>query len=362
MRIAVPKERKPHEGRVALTPELCRQLINEGANVVLEVGAGQSSGYPDQSYADAGARLERNAEALWREADLVLKVKEPLADEVARLQSGQVLFCYLHLAAAPWLAEALCRSGATAVAFETVTAEHGDSLPLLAPMSAIAGRLAAQVGATLLHSPQGGRGVLLGGIPGVTRGRVVVLGAGHAGWHASHTLAGLGAEVVAFDLKPERLDVVQAIGPNVTGLYAHSAAIEAAVKEADLVIGAVLVPGGRAPIVVSEACVKTMLPGAVICDIAVDQGGCIATTRATDYEQPTYRVHDVVHFAVTNMPGAVARTASQALASRLAPYLLRLLEPEWENDSGLASGINVKAGRLVHPAVAAAVADAKKRG
>jgi alanine dehydrogenase len=354
MRVSVPRERTIMEGRVALAPQACRHLISAGAQVTVEARAGEASGYADDDYRAAGARIATDADALWRDADIVVKVKEPLSEEVERLRRGQTLFCYLHLAARPALARGLCASGATAIGFETVIDAAG-TLPLLAPMSVIAGRLAAQIGSNPLHGYAGGRGILLGGVAGVERGRVVVLGAGQAGAAAARAAAALGAEVQVFDLDHARLAALAATA-NITALYAYPDAMEAAAREADLLIGAILVPGRRAPVVISEPTVRAMRAGAVICDIAVDQGGCVATTRPTNYQEPTYLRHGVVHFAVANMPGAVPRTASAALSARLVPYLLRMQKPDWEQDPALAGGINVRAGKLVHAGVAEALA------
>lgn len=361
MRVAVPKESKTAEGRVALTPHAVRELTRAGLDVLVERGAGVASGFSDEAYAQAGAELASETERLWREAELIVKVKEPNLTEAGWLSPGQRLFCYLHLAAEPELARALCRLGATAIAFETVTDATG-GLPLLAPMSAIAGRLAGQIGSNLLFRQHGGQGLLLGGVPGTPRGRAVVLGVGVAGGHALQVLAALGAEVVAFDRNPQRLEQAQAMGANVSARYAHHESIAEAVAAADIVIGAVLVPGARAPIVVERAQIEAMRGGSVVVDIAVDQGGCIETTRPTSYAAPTYVVADVVHFAVTNMPGAVPRTATEALSGRIAPYVLRLAAADWRKAADLGAGVNVEAGSVVHPAVAHALAEAQRGG
>lgn len=358
MRIAIPKESKAAEGRIALSPDACRELVELGHEVEVEAGAGVASGFSDADYGRVGVRLVPESEALWRRADLIVKVKEPNLQEAGWLSERQRLFCYLHLAALPELTRALCASGVTAVAFETVTDAHG-TLPLLAPMSAIAGRLAAQIGSNLLFRHHGGKGLLLGGVPGTGRGRTVVLGVGNAGIEAAASLAALGAEVLAFDRSPAALERAARLGANVTALYAHADAVEEAVARADLVVGAVLVPGAAAPKVVARSTVARMAPGSVIVDIAVDQGGCIETTRPTSYESPTYVEEGVLHFAVTNMPGAVPRTASEALSSRLVPYLRRLAQPDWDSDPGLQAGINVRAGKIVHPAVRAALEGAR---
>ncbi len=345
MRIGVPRERKPLEGRVALVPEACAHLLARGHEVCVERGAGEASGYADDAYRAAGVRLADSPEALYRAANLVVKVKEPVAAELELLRADHRLFCFLHLAALPELEDALCRIGLTAVGFETV--EEGGALPLLAPMSEIAGRLAIQVGAHLLHRPQGGRGLLLGGITGAPRGRVVVLGCGSAGLAAAGLAADAGSEVLAFDLSRERLTRVRALGAAVTALFPYADAVRDAVAGADLVVGAVLVPGARAPRVVNAGMVRSMPTGSVIVDISVDQGGCVETTRPTTYDNPSYVVDGVVHFSVTNMPGAVPRTASQALSAVLTPYVERLASDDWESDPSLAEAINVRDGRAV---------------
>lgn len=352
-KLGLLKERKPLEGRVALTPAAVAALVEAGHEVLAEPQAGHASGFSDAAYRRAGATLAGDAAEVWREAPYLVKVKDPLPDEVAQLQSGQTLFCYLHLAANPALAEGLRQSGADALAFETLEADG--RLPLLAPMSAIAGRLAAQVSTHLLHSPMGGKGLLLGGVAGAPRGRAVVLGVGTAGRHAAAGLAAQGAEVLALDLDPAALEAATALGANVTARYSYPDLVAEAVAAADVVIGAVLVPGARAPVVVPEPVVASMAPGGVIVDIAVDQGGCVATTRPTDYTAPTYQAHEVVHFAVANMPGAVPQTASEALSARLLPYLLRLLAGG-PDQPALAGALNVRAGRIVHPAVRDALA------
>jgi alanine dehydrogenase len=349
MRIGVPKEIKTLEGRVALTPDACSALAAAGHEVLVETAAGVASGFADADFLAAGAVVLADAASLYGAAELVVKVKEPQPAELPLLRSDHLLFCFLHLAAERELAAALCDIGLTAVGFETVQEPTG--LPILAPMSDIAGRLAVQIGAYLLHRPQGGRGLLLGGLPGATRGRVVVLGAGHAGGNAAALAATLGAEVVVFERHAGRQREVHALGGNVTTLFPFPRALDAAVREADLLIGAVLVPGAPAPRLVSAAQVAAMRSGSVIVDIAVDQGGCVETTRPTTYADPTYVVSGVTHFGVTNMPGAVPRTASQALATALIPYVLRLAGGGWRGHPALAAGINVEAGRLTHPAL-----------
>lgn len=354
MRIGIPKEIKVHEGRVALIPPAVNELVRNGHEVFVQSSAGVASGYPDQDYRQAGAQIVPDAAALYGRAQMVLKVKEPIAPEYDLLRKDHILFSYLHLAATPKLAQVLVKKGLTAVGFETVVANG--KLPLLAPMSAIAGRLAVHIGTTLLHGPAGGRGVMLGGLPSTERGHVVILGAGAAGGNAATVAAALGAQVTVFAPHREELERMHALGPNVTALPSYAPLIAQAVSGADLLIGAVLIPGAKAPKLVSAELVRRMKPGSVIIDVSVDQGGCIETTRPTDYDHPTYIQDGVVHFGVTNMPGAVPRTASQALSTVLTPYVLRLATEGGLNDPAIAAGVNVSGGRIVHLAVAAALA------
>jgi alanine dehydrogenase len=356
MRIGIPKEIKPLEGRVALVPAAAGELVRQGHDVLIQAGAGEASGFSDADYVAAGVKILPDAAALYGQAQLLLKVKEPIAAEFPLLRKDHVLFSFLHLAAEPVLARTLKDIGLTAIAFETV--EVAGRLPLLAPMSDIAGRIAVQIGASLLHRPQGGRGLLLGGLPAAPRGRVVVLGAGEAGGNAATLAAALGAEVTVFDRTREAMARMFALGPNVTALTAYQDSIAEAVREADLLIGAVLIPGARAPHLVSAAMIRSMRPGSVVVDISVDQGGCIETTRPTNYTQPTYVVDGVTHFAVTNMPGAVPRTASQALSAALNPFVQRLAGHGWQGDPALQAGVNVSGGRIVHPKVAEALGEA----
>ena len=350
MRIGIPREIKVREGRVALIPAAAGELVRHGHEVFIEAGAGRLSGYDDADYAAVGVEVVADAATLYQRAQMIVKVKEPQPEELERLRPDHLLFSFLHLAAAPELTRALQAIGLTAVAFETV-AEADGRLPLLAPMSDIAGRIAVQEGAVLLHHYRGGRGLLLGGLPAVERGRVVILGAGNAGGNAAAVAAALGAEVTVLERRRERMAAMRALGPNVTALYPFADAVAEAVRAADLLIGAVLVPGRRAPHLVSADMVRAMRPGAVVVDISVDQGGCIETTRPTDWERPTFVWEGVVHFGVTNMPGAVPRSASQALSAALVPYVLRLARPGWEQDPALAAGINVRGGEVVHPAL-----------
>jgi alanine dehydrogenase len=350
MRIGIPRELKPREGRVGLIPAACVELVNGGHEVFVEHGAGEKSGYSDQDFRDVGVVVLPTADDLFDKSQMIVKVKEPIDPDLKRLRKDHLLFCYLHLAALPELTRRLVDIGLTAVAFETVEDRAG-RLPLLAPMSDIAGRLSMQYATTLLHQPQGGKGILLGGVPAARRGRVVVLGGGVAGGNSALVAAGLGAEVIVFDKDRDKLVAARAMGANVTGLYPHVADVAEAVREADVVIGAVLVTGARAPHVVSADMVRRMQAGSVIVDISVDQGGCIETTRPTTYEAPTYQWEGVTHFCVTNMPGAVPRTSSQALSAAIAPYAVRLADGEWRGDAGLVRGINVEAGRVTHPAL-----------
>ena len=350
MKIAVPKEIRVLEGRVGLIPAAAGQLVAEGHELLVEQGAGVLSGYPDEAYRAVGAKLVSTAAALYEQAEMIVKVKEPQPVEVAMLRENQLLFSYLHLAADVDLMRSLQNTGVTAVAFETVETDAGQ-LPLLAPMSDIAGRVAVQVGTHLLHQPQGGRGILLGGVPAAERGKVVVLGGGVAGGNAALLAAGMGAEVTVFDRNRDKLAHMRALGNNVTGLYPYPDALHAAVLDADLLIGAVLIVGERATQLVSAKTVAEMRDGSVIIDISVDQGGCIETTRPTDYANPTFVVDGVIHFGVTNMPGAVPRTASQALSAALIPYVSQLAQPDWQQHAELVRGINVRRGEVVHSAL-----------
>ncbi|WP_455217639.1 alanine dehydrogenase [Kaarinaea lacus] len=350
MRIGIPREIKTLEGRVALVPAAAGQLVAEGHEVYVQAGAGRLSGYSDEAYRSNGVHIVDSAQEVFANAQLIVKVKEPQPAEVAMLREDHLLFSYLHLAAATDLMQDLLDVGLTAVAFETVETASG-ALPLLAPMSDIAGRVAIQVGAHLLHQPQGGKGILLGGLPAAERGHVVVLGAGVAGGNAVAMAAGMGANVTVFDRNRDKLASMRALGDNVTALHPYPDALHEAAVNADLLVGAVLVIGARAPHLVSKETVAEMAEGSVIIDISVDQGGCIETTRPTTYENPTFVHEGVVHFGVTNMPGAVPRTASQALSAAITPYILTLAKENWGENKELAHGINVKNGKIVHPAL-----------
>ncbi len=349
MKIGIPKEIKVLEGRVALIPEAAAELVNQGHQVSVEQSAGLLSGYSDADYRAVGVEIQADAKHLYQFAELVVKVKEPQPVELEYLRADQLLFSYLHLAAEPELTKGLLQTGVTAIGFETV--EHQRTLPLLAPMSDIAGRLSVQIGTNLLHHTTGGRGVLLGGLPAAERGKVVILGGGIAGGSAAIMASAMGAEVTVFDPSRDKMAALRALGHNVTALHPFAHAIKEHVMQADLLIGAVLLTGQRTPHLVDAGMVKQMKPGSVIIDISVDQGGCIETTRPTNYENPTFIWENVVHFGVTNIPGAVPRTASQALSAALLPYTSRLCDADWEKMPDLAGGVNVKDGRIVHPAL-----------
>lgn len=349
MIIGVPRETKPMEGRIALVPHAVAELVQCGHQVWVQCGAGAASGFSDDQYQAAGARLAADAPELYAKAELVVKVKEPIAGDLALLQARHLLFCYLHLAPNPTLTQSLCDIGLTAVAFETV--QEGTQLPLLAPMSEIAGRVAVQAGIHYLHGSMGGKGLLLGGVPGAQPGKVVVIGAGVAGQNSARMAAASGAQVVAFDRSAQALRQVENIAANITGVYAYQVAIEEAVAEADLVVGAVLIPGARAPHVVTREMVRAMADGGVIVDISIDQGGCVETIRPTDYRDPVYREEGVIHMAVTNMPGAVPRTATEALSGAILPYVKRLASGQLRDYSSLSDGINVSDGKIVLPAL-----------
>jgi alanine dehydrogenase len=356
MRIGVPAEIKIHEYRVGLMPASVRELVQAGHTVTVQTGAGLGVGSSDEDYRNAGAAVAPTAELVFSGCDMVVKVKEPQLNECAMLRPGQVLFTYLHLAADLAQTEALMQSGAVAIAYETVTARDG-SLPLLVPMSEVAGRMSVQVGAYYLQKAQGGRGVLLGGVAGVPTGKVVVIGGGVAGTAAVEMAHGLRAEVTVIDRSLPRLRAldVQFHGA-VNTIFSTAESIERAVSDADLVIGAVLVPGAAAPKLVTEAMIMLMRPGSVVVDIAIDQGGCFATSRPTTHADPVYVLHGVTHYCVTNMPGGVARTSALALNNATLPYVKALADKGWQqalaDDAGLKAGLNVVNGRVVHAAVA----------
>ncbi|MEJ6585524.1 MAG: alanine dehydrogenase [Synechococcus sp. ArSW.bin.68] len=355
--IGVPKEIKVDEQRVALTPDAVKELVTHGLEVRIQSGAGSGAGIDDEAFAAAGAQIVDQKQA-WG-AHLVVKVKEPQPDEFRFLRNDMVLFTYLHLAAYPEVGEALLAAGTTGVAYETVQLENG-TLPLLAPMSEIAGRLAAQVGARLLERPQGGRGVLIGGCTGVQPARVVVLGAGTVGWNAARLAAAMDAEVMLLDRSPERLRSLEAYrSGRLMSVVSSRGLLERLIPTADLLIGAVLTPGGRAPTLVDEDMVKGMKPGSAIVDVAIDQGGCIATSRETTHTNPTVTIHGVQHYAVGNMPGAVPFTSTEALVSVTLPYIVgiagRGLEEAVTERPELLSGLNTVQGSVCHPGVAKAL-------
>ena len=356
MLIGVPKEVKSHEYRVGLVPGSVREAVHHGHQVLVESGAGLGIGFDDQAYERAGARIAPDAAAVFAAAEMIVKVKEPQPEEIARLKPGQVLFTYLHLAADRRQTEGLMKSGATGIAYETVTNARG-GLPLLAPMSEVAGRMSIQVGAHCLVKEQGGPGILLGGVPGVAAAKVVILGGGVAGTNAARVAMGMEAYVAVIDRSLPRLyELDMQFGSQLHTLYATMENIEHEVLSADLVIGAVLVPGGAAPKLVSRALVRAMKRGAVMVDIAIDQGGCFETSRPTTHAKPTYVEEGVIHYCVTNMPGAVARTSTFALNNATLPFVLDLADKGWRralaDDPHLRAGLNIHAGRVTHEAVA----------
>jgi alanine dehydrogenase len=356
--VGVPRERKDGEHRVAITPDGVHELAVHDVPVMVERGAGTGSSIPDDAFAAAGATLVGDGE-VWDRADLVLKVKEPQPDEFARLRPGLVLFTYLHLAAYPEVADALLAHRVTGIAYETVQLESG-ALPLLAPMSEVAGRMAPQVGAHFLERVHGGRGVLLGGAPGVRPARVVVIGAGNVGWNAAWIAQGMEAEVLLFDRNLDRLRWVDQIHRGrIMTLASTRLAVDRVVADADLVIGAVLVPGGRAPVVLTDATVRTMRVGSVIVDCAIDQGGSVEGIHETTHAQPVFERHGVLHYAVGNIPGAVPHTSTYALTNATLPYVLALatrgIAAATRDDPALTAGVNTVAGRVTNPAVAEAL-------
>ncbi len=355
MRIGIPKEIKILEKRVGMVPAGVRELVQAGHEVLLESQAGVGVGLHDEDYLEAGAKVVKKAETVFADSDLIIKVKEPQLSECAQLSPGQTLFTYLHLAADPQQAKALMDSGATAIAYETVTAPDG-SLPLLTPMSEVAGRMSIQVGAHCLEQVHGGMGVLLGGVPGVEPAQVVILGGGVAGTQAAEMAVGLGAQVTLVDRSLPRLRELAARFDNkVNTVYSTQEAVSGLVASADLVIGSVLIPGAAAPKLVTADMVKRMKAGSVLVDIAIDQGGCFETSRPTSHEEPTFVVDDVVHYCVTNMPGAVPRTSTFALCNATLPYVMKLANlgsrEAMAHDASLAQGLNVDRGEIVHASV-----------
>ncbi|MBI0474492.1 alanine dehydrogenase [Sphingomonas sp. MA1305] len=359
MQIGVPKEIKNHEYRVGLTPPSVAELVAAGHDVVVETKAGAGIDFEDADYVAAGATILGTAAEVFAQADMIVKVKEPQASEIALLEPRHLLFTYLHLAADKPQAEGLIKSGATCIAYETVTAARG-GLPLLKPMSEVAGRMSVQVGAHYLEKEQGGRGVLLGGVPGVAPAKVAILGGGVSGVNAAQMAVGMRADVTIYDISNDRLaELDMFFSSQIKTAYASKAAIASAVKNAHLVIGAVLVPGAAAPKLVTRDMVKTMKRGAVMVDIAIDQGGCFETSHATTHEDPVFEVDGVIHYCVANMPGAVARTSAFALNNATLPFALKLAnmgaEAAMKADAHLANGLNVYHGKITHHAVAEAL-------
>ena len=358
MRVGVPKEIKNHEYRVGLVPSSVLELVHHGHEVVVQKGAGLGAGLTDEDYIAAGATMIETADEIFASADMIVKVKEPLAEERKKLRPGQILFTYLHLAPDAPQTRDLIDSGAICIAYETVTAANG-SLPLLTPMSEVAGRLAPQVGAHALEKAQGGRGVLLGGVPGVPAAEVVILGGGVSGTHAATIAVGMGAQVTVVDRSADALKrLASQFGTSISTVFSTRSAIEELVRRADLLIGTVLVPGAAAPKLVTRDMLKTMKPGSVIVDVAIDQGGCVETSHATTHADPTYVVDGVVHYCVANMPGAVARTSTFALNSVTLPFTLALADKGWKQaliqDPYLRDGLNVCEGKLTCEPVAEA--------
>lgn len=358
MQVGVPKEIKNHEYRVALTPAGVHELVNRGHDVMIQASAGEGSGFSDQDYAQAGASIVQTAEEVWAKAELLVKVKEPIAKEYPLMRKGQVLFTYLHLAASKDCTDALIASGTTAIAYETVQLANR-SLPLLQPMSEVAGRLSAQIGAYQLMKTNGGNGVLMGGVPGTPRAKVVVIGGGVAGTEAALVANGMGADVTVIDLSLPRLREIDArFNSEVQTRVSTSYEIAEQLKDADLVIGSVLIPGERAPKLVTDKMVSEMKPGTVLVDIAIDQGGCFEHSRPTTHDEPTFTVHNALYYCVANMPGAVPATSTRALTNATLPYVLQLAGKGWQqalrDDSALALGLNVHDGLITHPAVSQA--------
>ena len=359
MKVGVPTEVKPDEYRVALTPVGVRELAEHGHDVLIQQGAGEGSAIPDAAFEAQGARTVPSADDLWGEAELVLKVKEPQAEEVPRLRSDLTLFTYLHLAPAPELTRSLCASGATAIAYETVEDREG-RLPLLAPMSEIAGKIATQAGAFMLERPLGGRGILLGGVPGVAPANVMIIGGGAVGMNAAFIAIGMEADVFVYDTSIDRLrELDVAFGGRASTVFSSTLSIEERLPQADLVIGAVLVHGARAPRVIKRSQLELLQAQAVLVDVAIDQGGCFETSRPTTHRQPTFEVDGIIHYCVTNMPGAVPITSTYALTNATLPYVLALADhgvaTAIRQDPGLRLGVNVAGGAVTHPAVAEGV-------
>ena len=358
MKIGVPKEIKTNENRIALVPAGAEALVAAGHSVMIEEGAGIGSGFPDDAYTAAGASIARDAAAVWKSADMIIKVKEPIEQEWPHMRKGQVIFTYFHFAADETLTRAHMKSGATCVAYETVELPSRE-LPLLTPMSEVAGRMAVQEGAKYLEKLYGGRGVLLGGVPGVAPAKVVILGGGIVGINAAKMAAGMGARVVILDISLERLRYLSDVMPgNVTLIYSNRHNILDAIATADLVVGGVLIPGAKAPKLVRREDLKLMQNGSVIVDVAIDQGGCVETIKATTHENPTYVVDGVIHYGVANMPGGVPRTSTLALTNATLPYALQLANKGWKkalkDNLALRKGLNMVDGQVTYPGVAEA--------
>ena len=361
MRIGVPTEIKPQEKRVGLTPESAGVLVSDGHSVVVQAGAGAGIGADDAAYAAVGATLEASRDKIFADVEMIVKVKEPQAEEIALLKQGQVLFTYLHLAPDRPQTEGLIKSGCTAIAYETITDKTG-ALSLLRPMSQVASRMSVHVAASTLQHTNGGQGLLLGGVPGVAPANVVILGGGVSGRHAAQMAVGMGADVTVFDLNVATLEALDIqFGASLKTQFSTRPALEAALKTADVVIGAVLVAGAKAPKLVTAADLKTMKPGAVLVDIAIDQGGCFETSKATTHDHPTYIIDDVVHYCVANMPGGVPKTSTYALNAATLPFARALASKGWEaacaDDPHLALGLNVHGGKIKHAEVAHAFPD-----
>jgi len=357
MLIGVPKEIKKQEHRVGMIPSSVREMVAHGHQVMIETGAGAGIGFIDSDYQNAGAMIVATASEIFEKANMIIKVKEPQPHECAMLRPDQIIFTYLHLAADKPQAEALIKSKCIAIAYETVTGPNGKGLPLLAPMSEVAGRLSVQVGAHYLMKHMGGEGILIGGVPGTSTGRVLVLGGGVSGFNAARVAVGMGARVTILDKSPERLrDLDEHFNGTAEVLYSTTSAIETLLPKSDMVIGAVLVPGASAPRLVTREMLKTMKQGAVMVDIAIDQGGCFETSKPTTHGDPVYVVDGIVHYCVANMPGAVPRTSAMALNHAVLPYALKIADLGWEkalaNDVGFAAGLNICKGKVTHKAVA----------
>ena len=355
MLVGVPKEIKNNENRVAMTPAGVHELTQRGHKVLIEKSAGVGSGFSDDDYKKAGADIAADAAKVWAEAEMIVKVKEPIEPEYKLMRKGQVLFTYLHLAASRPCTDALLASGTTAIAYETV--QIGRSLPLLQPMSEVAGRLSAQIGAFQLMKTQGGLGVLMGGVPGTPRAKVVVIGGGVAGTEAAYVANGMGADVVVIDLSLPRLrEIEERFNGEVQTRVSTSYEIAEQLADADLVIGSVLIPGEKAPKLVTDEMVKGMKPGSVLVDIAIDQGGCFEHSRPTTHDEPTFVVHQSIYYCVANMPGAVPNTSTRALTNATLPYVIALAHKGWKqalkDDAALALGLNTHEGKVTHPAVA----------